>query len=395
MVGPGAVSPVIFYRAAELRGGASALPSPARRARKSFTRRGPDHTPFIRRTFQLAFLALNVAIGVQFWLFVRFFESGGTGFVRRPPGVEGWLPIAALMNLKAAVLTGELPARFPAGPVLLVAFLAITLLFRKAFCSWLCPIGTISEGLWKLGRRVFGRTFPLPRWVDWPLRCLKYLLLGFFLWAVGNMSVEAIRGFLASPYGLVADVKMLNFFRRMDRRAAIVIAVLLVGSVFVQNFWCRYLCPYGALLGLVSLFSPVRIRRDPDACIDCAKCAKACPSLLPVDRLHDGQVGRVHGLPRVRGRLPRRRRARVSAGRARAFPPGPSRPRSPRSSSASSDRAAHGPLALQRPRRGVPRAHAGGRRVRASAVGGGPEGGPHRGRPGPAPSGPSPPHRTN
>jgi len=243
-----------------------------------------DTTQRWRRAFQIAFLLLNVAIGTQFWLFVRFFESGGEGVhLPRPPGIEGWLPIAALMNLKAAVLTGELPTRFPAGVFLLVAFLAITFFFRKAFCSWLCPVGTISEGLWKLGRRLFRRTFALPRWADWPLRALKYLLLAFFLWAVANMSVEAIRAFLASPYGIVADVKMLNFFRQMGTTAAVVVGLLVAASVLVQNFWCRYLCPYGALHGLASWLSPVRIRRDPETCIDCAKCSKACPSLLAVD----------------------------------------------------------------------------------------------------------------
>jgi len=53
----------------------------------------------------------------------------------------------------------------------------------------------------------------------------------------------------------------------------------------VPNMWCRYLCPYGALMGIAALASPLRIRRVPSACIDCAKCAKACPSNLPVDRL--------------------------------------------------------------------------------------------------------------
>jgi ferredoxin len=56
-------------------------------------------------------------------------------------------------------------------------------------------------------------------------------------------------------------------------------------SVIVKNFWCRYLCPYGALMGLVSLLSPAKIRRDASACIDCGKCARACPANLPVDRL--------------------------------------------------------------------------------------------------------------
>jgi polyferredoxin len=253
------------------------------REKKPFVRAPPERSQRWRLGFQLAFLALNVVIGVQFWRFVRAFETGAPATVARPPGVEGWLPIAALMNLKATVLTGELPWRFPAGMFLLVAFLAITLLFRKAFCSWLCPVGTVSEWLWKLGRLVLGRTFALPRWLDVPLRGVKYLLLGFFLWAVGTMSVEAIHAFLASPYGLVADVKMLNFFRHMGSTAAAIVGLLVLASVLVQNFWCRYACPYGALHGLVSWLSPVRIRRDPDACIDCAKCAKACPSRLPVD----------------------------------------------------------------------------------------------------------------
>ena len=114
---------------------------------------------------------------------------------------------------------------------------------------------------------------------------MKYLLLGLFLYAVGSMSVDAIRAFLEGPYGIVDDVKMLNFFRYLGLTGGLVLSGLFIGSVFVQNFWCRYLCPYGALMGLVSMCSPLGIRRVEALCIDCAKCAKACPSALPVDRL--------------------------------------------------------------------------------------------------------------
>src|SRR4029077_14066630 len=97
------------------------------------------------------------------------------------------------------------------------------------------------------------------------------------------MSGDAIEQFMRSPYGAIADVRMLNFFRELSETAAIVLGFLVVSSGLVQNFWCRYLCPYGALLGLASLLSPLRIRRSVPACIDCARCAKACPSALPVD----------------------------------------------------------------------------------------------------------------
>jgi polyferredoxin len=261
-----------------------AKPGPGKK--KLLRRTDRDRSQLLRRGFQAAFLLLNVWIGVQFYIFVRYFESAGqTSFANRPAGVEGWLPIAALMNLKATLLTGHLPSVHPSGLFLLIAFLAISLLARKAFCSWLCPVGTFSEYLWRLGKRTFGRNFHLPRKLDVPLRALKYLLLSLFVYAVVHMPVEQIIEFLHGPYGLVADVKMLNFFRFMGTAATITIAVLVLASVFVQNFWCRYLCPYGALMGLTALLSPMRIRREASACIDCAKCAKACPAGLPVDRL--------------------------------------------------------------------------------------------------------------
>ncbi len=263
------------------------MPVLASAPRKPLVRRtSPDRSQAIRRAVQYAFLVLNLWIGIQFLLWVRFFESGGsTLYVNRPAGVDGWLPIAGLMNLKYLFLTRTFPAIHPAAAVLMVVFLLASLLLKKSFCSWLCPIGTLSEYLWKLGRRLFRRGLQIPRWLDCPLRGLKYLLLAFFLLIVVSMSAQALGDFMQAPFGILADVKMLGFFRNIGLIGIAVMATLVLLSIVIQNFWCRFLCPYGALLGLVSVVSPVKIRRDENACIDCAKCAKACPSHLPVDRL--------------------------------------------------------------------------------------------------------------
>ncbi len=254
--------------------------------KKLLRRAAPDHSQALRRSFQIAFLLLNLWLGTKFYFWVRQFETGAhERNLMRPAGVEGWLPIAGLMNLRYSLLTGRVPLTHPAAFFLFVTFLAMAFLFRKAFCSWLCPVGTLSEYLWRLGGKLLRRNFQLPTWLDLPSRSLKYLLLGFFVWAISNMSAGAIAEFMQSPYGAIADVRMLNFFRDLGQTAAIVLGVLVIASMLVQNFWCRYLCPYGALLGLTSFLSPLRIRRSEPECIDCAKCAKACPSSLPVDKL--------------------------------------------------------------------------------------------------------------
>ena len=259
--------------------------APASRTKKLYVKRlTKDYSQALRRTVQICFLLLNVYLGVQFYLFVRQFETYQAELrYTRPPGIEGWLPIAGLMNLKAVLVTGQVPLVHPAAMILLAVFLISSFLFRKAFCGWLCPVGTISEWLWKTGRSTFGRNFTLPRWLDITLRSLKYILLGLFLWVVVTMPVHAIEAFLQSSYGLVADVKILNFFRYMSTTAAVIIAVIVFASIAVKNFWCRYLCPYGALMGIAALASPLWIRRQVEKCVDCGKCAKACPSHLAVD----------------------------------------------------------------------------------------------------------------
>ena len=152
-----------------------------RKTKKKLVRRTEvDCSQVYRRSFQGAFLLLNLWLGTKFYFWVRQFEVGVIDAnLRRPGGVEGWLPIAGLMNLKYWILSGEIPPVHPAAVFLLLTFLATSFLFRKAFCSWLCPIGTISEYLWRAGKKLFRWNFQLPCWLDLPLRGLKYFCWDF------------------------------------------------------------------------------------------------------------------------------------------------------------------------------------------------------------------------
>jgi polyferredoxin len=238
----------------------------------------------LRNRFQLAVFILTLVVGVQFFLFVDQAGSGGAITIPRPAGVEGFLPIGALLAWKRFLISGVWDPIHPAAMVILLFTAVISFLFHKAFCSWFCPIGTLSEWFWKLGYRLVGKNLRLPAVLDWPLRSFKYLLLGFFVIVAFNMSPSAIASFLNSPYYKLADVEMLHFFTRIGPVALTILGILIVLSVFIRNFWCRYLCPYGALMGLFALTSPTAIKRSAESCNHCRKCSQVCPSHLAVHK---------------------------------------------------------------------------------------------------------------
>ncbi len=245
---------------------------------------GKPYTWGKRNWFQLGVFLVTIGIGFQFFIYVHQASGNGVVTVIRPPGVEGFLPIGALMGWKLFVQTGIWDPIHPAAMVFLGFAGFISLALRKSFCGWFCPVGTLSEWLWELGRSLFGNNYKLPVWLDYSLRSLKYLLLGFFVKTLFSMSSPAILGFLKSSYYKMSDVKMLHFFTQMSTLTVVVLVVLVISSVFIRNAWCRYLCPYGALMGLLALFSPTRIQRDTHACIGCKSCSQVCPYHLPVDR---------------------------------------------------------------------------------------------------------------
>ncbi len=257
--------------------------------KKKFIRNTEKPVQKYRFWVQAGFALLCIWIGIEFHFFVESLEVGNAAEVAdRPAGVEGFLPISALMSLYYFFLTGEIHQAHPAGFVILIGIIAMSFAFGKSFCSWMCPVGFISELVGdfgdKISKKLFKKRIKMPKILDYPLRSLKYLLLAFFVHSIFfTMTASSLQYFLDSPYNLVADVKMYYFFADISRFALIVIAVLFGLSIIFRNFWCRYLCPYGALLGITSLLSPNKIKRDTISCIDCGLCNKACPSFIKVD----------------------------------------------------------------------------------------------------------------
>lgn len=156
--------------------------------------------------------------------------------------------------------------------VILAAAVLATFFARGFFCGWLCPLGSIQEWLGRLGRRLWPKRYNrmVPQRVDRILKWLRYLVLLAIIVATiatGKLIFQAY-----DPWAALIKFSELGL-----GVGGIVLALVLVGSLFVERPWCRWLCPLGAVLGLVGKLSPFRVRRQPAVCTSCKLCTRKCP----------------------------------------------------------------------------------------------------------------------
>ncbi|MBF0263202.1 MAG: 4Fe-4S binding protein [Magnetococcales bacterium] len=174
-----------------------------------------------------------------------------------------------------------------------------TLFLGRFFCSWICPLGIINQGL----SHLFNRRRAVDNWEEnryRPLYRLKYyLLVALVIFAM----LGALQIGLLDPIALIYRSFSLSVLPALDRVTggglfaqstvfhggvliALILLAILLANRFITRFWCRALCPLGALLGFFSQWSILRIRRDVERCNHCKQCLRACQGAADPDGQH-------------------------------------------------------------------------------------------------------------
>lgn len=165
---------------------------------------------------------------------------------------------------------------------ILLGVLGVALLAGRAFCGWLCPVGTTQDIMTDLGRRLTrkksGRsgkrttsTFPRSihhRWDPW-LRKLKYLILAVIV-LVSSWTVFP-------PLRQICPARALFSFQLTAPLLVSVLILFLVSSLLVKRFSCKYLCPLGAVLAPFNKIAPLRLTVNQKSCTSCGRCDAECP----------------------------------------------------------------------------------------------------------------------
>ena len=241
-----------------------------------FNRRFFRRNIWIRRVVQLFFLLLIAFISINHTLA----ESGkGIPFLASA-SLHALCPFGGVVTIYQYVTAGTFVQKIHESAfVLMIIGFLMALLFGPVFCGWVCPLGTVQEWFAGIGRKLFKKrryNHFIPAKVD---RVLRYLRYGVLAWVIYMTATTGTLIFAAvDPY-----FALFNFWSsEVAVGGLIVLGLTLAASLFVERPWCKYACPYGAVLGLSNLFRVFSIRRVESTCKLDGACDITCPMNIPV-----------------------------------------------------------------------------------------------------------------
>ncbi|MCK9556810.1 MAG: 4Fe-4S binding protein [Candidatus Cloacimonetes bacterium] len=159
-----------------------------------------------------------------------------------------------------------------------ILFMILAMFWGRVFCSYVCPLGTIQELLYRITHKKRLRQIPL--FAERKLNKIKYFVLGISI-------ILVICGF-AWLYIKLCPFYSLSLLPRLVYLGLFTILVIVIGGVFLERFWCRFLCPYAALLIVSQILGGLfgikrkKIRRNMECCTDCGICNLNCPMNLDI-----------------------------------------------------------------------------------------------------------------
>lgn len=177
--------------------------------------------------------------------------------------------------------------------LLLLAIFPITILFGRFFCGYLCSFGALGDFLWAVSNRIMKKPVIVSAKVDRILKYLKYVILLLIIVAVWTVALPV--DYTYNPwniFGMYSSLKGWGTLAGLFSVGGMLLLLIMIGNFFVERFFCRYICPLGAIFAILSYFRLYRIKKPGDKCGACQLCTRKCSMGIPLktmDMVHSGE----------------------------------------------------------------------------------------------------------
>ncbi len=177
--------------------------------------------------------------------------------------------------------------------VVVLSVYPLTLLLGRFFCGWVCAMGSIGDLLTAIRNGLKIKELKMEGSADQKLKAVKYILLLFAIIFIWVLQIVAIPQGLnpLDAFGVLVSLNNWDLLLSTFLIATILLAAVLVISFFVPRFFCRYLCPTGALLSLLSLPRMLTIKKPRENCRNCTLCTQNCPMAIPLYKTDKSRSG--------------------------------------------------------------------------------------------------------
>ncbi len=191
----------------------------------------------------------------------------------------------AMKEIYSGILSGTytLSAMFPQ-LLLFSGSMIITILAGRFFCGFLCSFGAMGDFFWFLSKKTGRKGLKVSEKTDGWLKNLKYVILMFIIlgiWTFHLGNFDSMTGPWA-VFGMYSKIGSLPSVRYLFTIGGFLLLLIIAGSFLIERFFCRYLCPLGAVFAVLSRFRLFRIKKERSKCGSCRLCTSKCSMGIPL-----------------------------------------------------------------------------------------------------------------
>ncbi|MCH5138193.1 4Fe-4S binding protein [Clostridiaceae bacterium UIB06] len=167
--------------------------------------------------------------------------------------------------------------------------ITITIILGRFFCGWFCTFGAVNDFIYMVSHKLFKIKFRINEKIDSKIKYIKYVILLFIVTIIWTSTSTFFDSY--SPWNAFAAMGNISESVSQYTVGFIILAFILIGAIFIERFFCRYLCPLGAVFSVVSKLRIFKISKPTDNCGNCRLCTNNCSMGIELYKMDKVGIG--------------------------------------------------------------------------------------------------------